>query len=113
MGMKIVLAVFFVLTLSLSVLCYAGDLINGRAVYGTNCALCHGESGKGDGPRAVEFQPGPTDFTNSQTMQAITPVRFEKFVVEGLPDVTWHTYGNLLTPEEVGDVTDFVRSLIR
>ena len=111
--MKTMLAVFFVLTFLLAVLCYAGDTIHGRAVYGMNCAVCHGESGGGDGPRAAEFQPGPTNFTDPQAMQAVTPERFEKSVVEGLPNVTWHTFSNLLNHEDVGDVTEFVRSLIR
>jgi hypothetical protein len=71
------------------------------------------QSGKGDGPRAGEFQPRPTDFTNPQVMQAIAPAKFEKSVVEGLPNVAWHTFGNLLTPRDVGDVTKYVRSFIR
>jgi len=111
--MKIIVMIFVVLTFSVTALCFAADLIHGRAVYGMNCAICHGESGKGDGPRAGEFQPRPTDFTNPQVMQAVTPVKFEKSVVEGLPDVTWHTFGNLLTPDDVGDVTNYVRSFIR
>ena len=111
--MKIIVTIFAVLTLGIASLCYAADLIHGRAVYGTNCAICHGESGKGDGPRAAEFQPAPTNFTAPQAMQAVTPERFEKSVVEGLPDVTWHTFGNLLTHEDVGDVTYYVRSFIR
>lgn len=111
--MKILLGVLLVLTLAISVVCYAVDLIHGRAVYGMNCAICHGESGKGDGPRAAEFQPKPINFTDPQAMQAVTPPRFEKSIIEGLPDVTWHTFGNLLTPEDVGDVTNYVRSFIR
>jgi mono/diheme cytochrome c family protein len=38
----------------------------GKALYGGkgSCALCHGISGKGDGPAAQMHQPPPTDFTN-------------------------------------------------
>lgn len=111
--MKIIVTIFAVLALTIAVTCYSADLIHGRAVYGMNCAVCHGQSGKGDGPRAAEFQPKPTNFTDPQAMQAVTSAKFEKSVVEGLPDITWHTFGNLLTPEDVSDVTHYVRSFIR
>ena len=90
-----------------------GDLIHGRAVYGANCAKCHGEYGKGDGPRAAELQPQPRDFTDPKVMEAIPPEKFERSVVEGLPSRPDHTFGHLLTPEEVRDVTRYIKSLIR
>lgn len=34
----------------------------GRAVYEDQCAVCHGESGRGDGPGAVALNPRPADF---------------------------------------------------
>jgi len=46
-------------------------------------------------------------------MGAITPQKFEKSVVQGLPNIPEHTFGHLLRPEEVRDVTTFVRSLLR
>jgi len=111
--MKTLLGVLIILLLAIPIPCYAGDLIRGRAAYGMNCALCHGELGKGDGPRAAEFQPGPINFTDQQVMGTITPEKFEKSVVEGLLNVTWHTFSHLLNPDEVGDVTEYVRSLNR
>jgi mono/diheme cytochrome c family protein len=111
--MKIMICVVLILALTIAFSSYAGDLIRGRAVYGMNCAICHGELGKGDGPRAAEFQPGPINFTDPQVMGAITPPKFEKTVVEGLPNVTWHTFGHLIIPDEVRDVTEYVRSLNR
>jgi mono/diheme cytochrome c family protein len=90
-----------------------GDLIRGRALYGANCARCHGEMGKGDGPRAGELQKKPINFTDPQLMKAVTPEKFERSVVEGLPNITWHTFGHLLSPNEVLVVTEYVRSLIR
>jgi len=41
----------------------AGDAAAGKVVYTTNCASCHGDSGKGDGPVGQVLQPPPRNFT--------------------------------------------------
>lgn len=41
----------------------APDLAAGRDAYVTNCARCHGDTGKGDGPDALRMVPRPRDFT--------------------------------------------------
>ena len=37
--------------------------VSGRALFAENCAVCHGEGGRGDGPAAGGFTPPPTDLT--------------------------------------------------
>lgn len=37
--------------------------LQGRSVYSENCATCHGVSGYGDGPVALELAVTPTDLT--------------------------------------------------
>ena len=41
----------------------AGDAAKGKVLFETNCASCHGTSGKGDGPVGAALQPPPRDFT--------------------------------------------------
>lgn len=41
----------------------SSDLEQGRRVYASNCAGCHGKSGEGDGPAAAGLHPKPTSFT--------------------------------------------------
>ena len=44
----------------------AGDPAKGKVIFTTNCASCHGESGKGDGPVGVALNPHPRDFTKAE-----------------------------------------------
>ena len=41
----------------------AGDAAKGKILFETNCASCHGTSGKGDGPVGAALDPKPRDFT--------------------------------------------------
>lgn len=41
-------------------------LERGRALFAENCAACHGEAGRGDGPSAKGLSPAPRDFTRAE-----------------------------------------------
>jgi mono/diheme cytochrome c family protein len=44
----------------------AADLAKGKETFKANCATCHGEGGKGDGPAGQGLNPPPRDFTKAQ-----------------------------------------------
>lgn len=43
-----------------------------RGIYMDECAECHGEYGKGDGPKAMMHSPGPADLTDARQMNTVT-----------------------------------------
>ena len=61
----------------------------GRAVFMDNCAQCHGDTGRGDGPGRATMnpkEPPPADFTNAELMEGLSPFKafnVESFGVEG------------------------------
>lgn len=55
----------------------------GQDLYGEKCALCHGASGKGNGPGAAAFNPGPADFTAPQFWQGDARSKIKTSVKNG------------------------------
>ena len=43
-----------------------------RGIYLEECAQCHGEQGKGDGPKARLHFPAPADLTDARRMNSVT-----------------------------------------
>jgi mono/diheme cytochrome c family protein len=43
-----------------------------RGIYMDECAQCHGERGKGDGPEAAMHDPPPADITDARHMNTVT-----------------------------------------
>ncbi len=43
-----------------------------KAIYVDKCANCHGDAGKGDGPDAMMYDPGPADLTNVKYKSKLT-----------------------------------------
>jgi mono/diheme cytochrome c family protein len=52
-----------------------------KQLYEENCALCHGVSGKGDGPSGQFLQPKPADF--STVLQGKDDAYIAKVINEG------------------------------
>ncbi|MDP9338058.1 MAG: cytochrome c [Acidobacteriota bacterium] len=50
----------------------AKDLEAARGVYKENCAECHGDTGKGDGPKGRKLFTDPSDLTNATRMGSLT-----------------------------------------
>jgi mono/diheme cytochrome c family protein len=61
----------------------AGMLEHGRTLYKANCAACHGETGKGDGPGAGVLKPPPRDHTDRAYMSTLTDKQIADIIKMG------------------------------
>jgi mono/diheme cytochrome c family protein len=84
-----------------------GDLALGRAVYGTRCASCHGEEGRGDGPAEMRLPRLPADFTMKQP--AIERAR--DVLQHGIPGTGMQAMAQNLDAPQLAAVIAYIQSL--
>jgi mono/diheme cytochrome c family protein len=88
------------------------DLVNGAKIYAENCAACHGDSGKGDGPVALDTEGmEPRDFTDPESARSQTPHEWFRTITNGNIEKLMPPWRNVLTEQqrlthEVKDLTD-------
>lgn len=85
------------------------DVAVGRSLYERQCVACHGKGGKGDGPAAAALNPRPPDLTNLERMAKISDDSLVQVITKGRKGMP--AYQKLLTPEQVLEVANYLRSL--
>src|SRR6266545_3760510 len=60
------------------------DLVQGRRLYGRNCASCHGMAGRGDGVAARGMNPKPPAIGDPQTMRDVSPATMYRILSVGI-----------------------------
>jgi len=80
----------------------------GRKIFMQRCAKCHGETGKGDGPDAIDLKLHPAKFTGSAIQDESDGALYWKISVGkgGMPD-----FGKRLSPTDRWNAINFVRTL--
>lgn len=94
-------------------LLFAGP--SGPNVFAQNCSVCHGPKGHGDGPAAAGLQPRPADFTDPRRKAKMTRSAQVRIVTNGggaeKLSPTMPAFGEVLSPEEIEAVVDYIRGL--
>lgn len=80
----------------------------GKILYQIHCALCHGESGRGDGPLAGYFSRTPQDLGGSKTAAEFDGSVYLA-IQQGFGEMP--SLVENLTPRERWDVINFTRTL--
>jgi mono/diheme cytochrome c family protein len=81
----------------------------GAEVFRTNCEMCHGPQGHGDGPAGQSLEPRPGNLAVVQT-KAGDDYLFWR-VHDGKPGTSMVAWKGILTDEQIWQVIAFVRTL--
>jgi mono/diheme cytochrome c family protein len=110
-------AVIFVAALGLlayvgvAQLAWAFDEAATKSLFNEKCAKCHGESGKGDGPKAKTLKKKPMDYTDKAKMAKLTDEELLKVTREGKKPMPAYGSGrNQLTDQQITDLIAYIRT---
>ena len=102
----------------------AGDaaISRGKQLYARDCAACHGESGKGNGPARRDLpgraamdamaKRGPADFTDAAQMLGASDVLLQGKILRGGMGTGMPEWRTLYTDQEMWGVISFIRSFV-
>lgn len=86
--------------------------VSGQAVYSANCATCHGESGRGNGPAAIGLEPPPADLTDGTWVTGDGSIEAIVNTIEnGSPGTAMIAWEGTLTEAQIESVARYVKSL--
>lgn len=105
------------LALTINAAAAAGNIESGAKFFSANCARCHGQGGRGDGPDLVKLQSAvsPDDWTDQESNKELTDSFIVAMITKGgkangksriMP-----AFGNKLNAQQVQDLLAFIRSL--
>ena len=83
----------------------------GAALYGPNCAGCHGDTGRGDTALARTLTPRPVNFHDAEFMRSRTPISLYTSIAKGVLGSGMLAFDGKLSEQERWNVLFYVWSL--
>jgi putative copper resistance protein D len=87
----------------------AASVFRGGGLYAGNCVLCHGATGRGDGPAAAGLPIRPADLTEPHLF-AHSPGDLFWWVGHGMDEGVMPGFANVLSRNQRWDVVNFIRA---
>ena len=91
-----------------------GDAQAGKRIFSQHCVVCHGVTGKGDGPGAAGLNPKPANFSDPERHRGMTLEMRLSVVTLGGPSEklspAMPAFGEVLTAQQIKDVLAYVQS---
>lgn len=92
-----------------------GDPQAGKVTYDKICGMCHGPTGKGDGPAAAALPTKPRNHTDGQYMNPLKDDYLFKIIKEGGASVGkaqfMPAWGSQIKDPEIWNVIAYIRTL--
>jgi high-affinity iron transporter len=110
--MKLFLSLPLVAVLAIAPAALAkADAAKGEKLYQANCAMCHGATGKGDGPAAASLKPAPRDLVNGKYTHGSSLEEVTATIENGIEKSPMPPFKASLKPEELASVAAYVVSI--
>ncbi|MEP6690435.1 MAG: FTR1 family protein [Gemmatimonadaceae bacterium] len=87
------------------------DLAAGRALYGRNCASCHGESGAGNGPAAKGLKTAPPAIGDAKTMIDASPALLYRVISVGVSSTPMPGWAGTLSSQDRWNLVAYLHAL--
>lgn len=95
----------------------AQDLAAAKQNYDRFCAVCHGKTGKGDGPGGMTLSTHPRDFTDCARMKTMSDETLFTAIKEGGPAVQlskdMQPWKDGMDDEEIHGLVAYVRTFCK
>ncbi len=85
------------------------SIARGQQVYSQSCAMCHGLSGRGDGPAGVTLRPRPADL-RAHMAEGHTDEQLHEWVLEGVTGTAMPAFEGKLSREDIWNVVNYIRT---
>jgi high-affinity iron transporter len=76
------------------------SLARGAELYARECAACHGELGRGDGPAGRGLEPAPANLADHAALRDVTPLAFYQRITIGVAGTAMPAYETRLPVED-------------
>lgn len=85
------------------------SLASGKKIYSTDCLMCHGKEGAGDGDLAVDMKLSLKDFRDPAVLKDMSDKEMYELIDKGKGKMMGEE--GRLKAEQISDVANYVRSL--
>lgn len=82
----------------------------GKMLYEAHCLVCHGPTGKGDGPSSHALIPPAPDFTDPVVKESLTKSRVTEAVANGRLTTQMEAWKNKLPAADIQEVMEYIQS---
>jgi mono/diheme cytochrome c family protein len=89
----------------------AASVAAGQVLYQKQCAGCHGDTGQGDGAMGEELNPKPSNLTDADWKHGSTDGEIWTVIRDGVKSTGMKPFARKMTPHQLWDVVNYLRSL--
>ena len=83
----------------------------GKKAYGSDCAMCHGKTGAGDGDLAADMKLKLKDYRDPEALKSMTDGEIYSIIANGKGQMSGEE--GRMKPGQMWDVVNYVRSLAK